>query len=172
MKLPRDPQIQEAYAQLLLDDRMVFEHAYARKSKGIGAVYLAWLCASHYIYLGRQDLQNKYWFSLGGLLIWAIIDLARIPGMVNDYNRDIARINLEPFKGKSHPIRSHPIRSHPAQSQAATLEPIPPASVLAKPVLVEPVLVEPVLAASVSSHQQPVETIPANQHAVIELVFQ
>ena len=172
MKLPKDPQIQEAYAQLLLDDRMVFEHAYACKSKGLGAVYLAWLCGSHYAYLGRRDVQYKYWFSLGGLLIWAIADLARIPGMVNGYNRDVARINLEPFKRKA-------AQQSPARQ---TVAPVKPNPVMLEPVRPEPVRPEPVLAEQlrtvpVSSNQRPVastavEPIPANQHAVIELVFQ
>jgi hypothetical protein len=168
MKLPKDPQIQEAYAQLLLDDRMVFEHAYACKSKGLGAVYVAWLCGSHYAYLGRQDVQYKYWFSLGGLLIWALADLARIPGLVNGYNRNVALINLEPFKRKAAQQRA----LKPDQSQPVTLEPVMP-----EPVLAEPVLAEPLLTAPTSSNQRPpeakpVESIPANQHAVIELVFQ
>jgi hypothetical protein len=162
MKLPKDPQIQEAYAQLLLDDRMVFEHAYACKSKGLGAVYLAWLCGSHYAYLGRQDVQYKYWFSLGGLLVWAVADLARIPGLVNDYNRNVALINLEPFKRKAAQRAAKPVQSQPVTQE---------------PAISEPVLAEPLPTTPTSSNQQPleakpVESIPANQHAVIELVFQ
>ena len=171
MKLPRHPQIQEAYAQLLLEDRMVFEHAYALRSKGVGATYLAWMVGSHYVYLGRQNVQFAYWFTAGGLLLWALADLLRIPGMVNGFNttvalkalkrfeRDSGQTSDDPFAVILEPARVKPARVEPAQIEPARVEPaqIEPAQTKwITPTQSESVRLEPVL----------------SNHAVIELVFQ
>jgi hypothetical protein len=155
MKLPQHPQIQEAYAQLLLEDRMVFEHAYALRSKGIGASYLAWMVGSHYVYLGRQKVQFAYWFTAGGLLLWALADLFRIPGMVNAFNTTVALNALKPFER----------HSESTLETAIMLESTPVSTV--KPARAERVLLEP-------SQPEPVlrKPVPGSQHAVIELVFQ
>jgi hypothetical protein len=159
MKLPHDPQIQEAYANLLLNDRMVFEHAYAVKSKGFGATYLAWLVGSQYVYLGRRNVQVVYWCTGGGLLLWALADLVRIPGLVNEYNRAVALKALEPLAQRSKavevfeplqpapkPVRSNPVQSNPVQSTASTQ-------------------------IVTSTQTMVLEPVPTNQHAVIEFVF-
>lgn len=50
--------------------------------------YLAWLClGSHYLYLRRPVVQLLFWLTAGGLLIWWLIDLFRLPEMVQRYNR-------------------------------------------------------------------------------------
>lgn len=155
MKLPQHPHIQEAYAQLLLEDRMVFEHAYALRSKGVGATYLAWMVGSHYVYLGRRKVQFVYWCTGGGLLLWAFADLFRIPGMVNEFNTTVALNALKPLESRPEPIleiaimlESTPVSTvKSGRSERVLLEPSQPEPVLRKPV-------------------------PTNQHAVIELVFQ
>ena len=50
--------------------------------------YLAWLClGSHYLYLRRPGTQALFWLTAGGLLIWWLLDLSRIPAMVEGHNR-------------------------------------------------------------------------------------
>jgi hypothetical protein len=159
MKLPHDPQIQEAYANLLLEDRMVFEHAYAVRSKGIGATYLAWMVGSHHAYLGRWNVQFAYWFTAGGLVLWALADLFRIPGLVNEHNRAVALRALAPLAQRSkavevfeplqpapNPVQSHRVQSHPVQSTSSTQ-------------------------IVTSTQTMVLEPVPTNQHAVIEFVF-
>ncbi len=50
--------------------------------------YLAWLClGSHYLYLGRPIRQLLFWLTLGGLLLWWLTDLFRLPEMIAEHNR-------------------------------------------------------------------------------------
>ena len=59
--------------------------------KSVGLAYVMWvLLGAHYAYLGRWGLQIAFWLTLGGLGIWAFIDLFRIPGLVADHNWDVA----------------------------------------------------------------------------------
>jgi hypothetical protein len=156
MKLPQHPHIQEAYAQLRLEDRMVFEHAYALRSKGVGATYLAWMVGSHYVYLGRRNVQFAYWFTAGGLLLWALADLFRIPGMVNEANTTVALNALKPFERQSEPSLETEIMLEPAWIN---------------PARIEPTQIEAKWITPTQSQSAQLEPVPTN-HAVIELVFQ
>jgi TM2 domain-containing membrane protein YozV len=50
--------------------------------------YPAWLClGSHYLYLGRPFTQLFFWLTLGGLLLWWLIDFFRLPAMIEKQNR-------------------------------------------------------------------------------------
>jgi hypothetical protein len=159
MKLPQHPHIQEAYAQLRLEDRMVFEHAYALRSKGVGATYLAWMVGSHYVYLGRQKVQFAYWCTAGGLLLWALADLFRIPGMVNGVNTTVALNALKPFE-------RHPEITSDDLEVAAMLEPA-----WINPARIEPTQIEAKWITPTQSKSAQLKPVPTN-HAVIELVFQ
>ena len=44
------------------------------------------ILGAHYAYLGKWGLQFLFWITLGGLGIWALIDLFLIPGKVAAYN--------------------------------------------------------------------------------------
>ncbi|MGA2159901.1 MAG: TM2 domain-containing protein [Dehalococcoidia bacterium] len=60
-----------------------------RKKKDPLIAYVMWLCLGcHYIYLEKRRTQIIFWLTGGGLIIWWLIDLFRIPGMVSDYNID------------------------------------------------------------------------------------
>ena len=73
--------------------------------KGTGMAYVCFaLLGCHYAYLGRWGLQLLFWLTLGGLGIWAFVDLFRIPGMVNDHNWDIAE-ELEALDRYTHRVR-------------------------------------------------------------------
>jgi len=78
------PQNQEAFVE-----------EYRRKSKSTGFAYLLWftgiaLFGFHYAYVRKWGIQILYWITLGGCLVWWFIDLFRVPGIVRDYNKDIA----------------------------------------------------------------------------------
>lgn len=58
--------------------------------KNTGNAYLLWFfLGAHYAYLGRWGVQLLYWFTLGGLGIWLIIDLFTMKSKVEDHNRPI-----------------------------------------------------------------------------------
>jgi hypothetical protein len=57
------------------------------KLKDTSTAYLYWLCLGlHYRYLENMSTQLIFWFTLGGLGLWWLFDLVRIPTMVRDYN--------------------------------------------------------------------------------------
>lgn len=65
---------------------------YENRKKDNFTAYLCWvILGCHYAYFGRWGLQLLYWFTAGGCGIWALIDLFRIPRLVEDYNDDLLR---------------------------------------------------------------------------------
>ena len=90
-------------AKLSASEQEAFLEEYRRKSRGVFGAYLCSLLYCHYAYLGRWSSTLFMWFiaivTLGvGGLIWWIIDLFRMPGLVNDYNRDVGLEVLRNFK--------------------------------------------------------------------------
>lgn len=69
-----------------------FMEEYNRKRKSVGMAYLfqLLLLGTGYAYLGKWGLQILLWITVGGLGIWALILLFMLPGMVKNYNKDIA----------------------------------------------------------------------------------
>ncbi len=85
--------------KMLPEKQGMFLEEFCRKRKSMGLAYFLWfIIGFHYIYLGKVGWQFFYWFTLGGLLIWTIVDLFRIPGMVRGYNRDVATDVLRDLK--------------------------------------------------------------------------
>lgn len=83
--------VKSEVANMSPEKQGLFLEEYRRKDRSVGVAYLLWfIIGLHYIYLGRLGWQIFYWVTLGGLLIWTLIDLFRIPGMVRERNRDIA----------------------------------------------------------------------------------
>jgi len=76
----------------------VVEFRNRRKSRSV-AYLLAFALGVHYIYLGERRTQLLFWLTGGGLGIWAILDLWRIPRLVREKNRLIARELLALAKG-------------------------------------------------------------------------
>lgn len=62
-----------------------------RKKSGLIAYILWFFFGFHYLYLGRIGIQLIYWLTVGGFGFWMLIDIFRIPGMVEQKNEDIAR---------------------------------------------------------------------------------
>ena len=57
--------------------------------KDTGVTYLCWFFFGvHYFYLNKPLTNIIYWLTLGGLGIWAIIDLFRIPTLVKEANEE------------------------------------------------------------------------------------
>lgn len=63
------------------------KHYLLSKMKSTGTAYLCWFfLGCHYAYLGKWGWQLLYWFTLGGLGLWCLIDLFHIPSKVEKYN--------------------------------------------------------------------------------------
>ncbi len=58
--------------------------------KSTGTAILFWfLLGAHFAYLGKWGLQLLFWITLGGVGVWAIVELFLIPGRVEKYNAGI-----------------------------------------------------------------------------------
>jgi len=67
------------------------KHYLLSQMKSTGTAYVCWFfLGCHYAYLGKWGMQLLYWFTLGGLGFWALIDLFHIPSKVNNYNLKIS----------------------------------------------------------------------------------
>ena len=68
-----------------------FVGAYNRQARSTATAYfLCLLVGAHYAYVGRRGIQIVFWVTLGGLLIWWVVDLFRIPAMIRRYNEEVA----------------------------------------------------------------------------------
>lgn len=69
------------------------------RQKDMGLAYLFWfLFGVHYFYLNKPVINIIYWLTAGGLGIWMIIDLFRIPGMVKDRNKEFIQDAIKEAK--------------------------------------------------------------------------
>ena len=59
------------------------------KSTGMAYLLFFLLFGTHYAYQGKWGLQIAFWLTFGGLGIWSLIDMFRIPGMIKKYNATI-----------------------------------------------------------------------------------
>lgn len=76
-----------------------FFEEYRRRAKSSGPAYvLCVLVGGHYFYLGKWGVQILFWLTVGGLLVWWLVDLFRIPAMIRDHNRDVAVDVLKDLK--------------------------------------------------------------------------
>jgi TM2 domain-containing membrane protein YozV len=71
------------------------------KLKSSGFAYLLFFFFGvHYLYLNKIGLQILYWLTLGGLGIWAFIDLLIMNNKVNRYNKQLFE-RIERFEAKN-----------------------------------------------------------------------
>ncbi|WP_314643146.1 TM2 domain-containing protein [uncultured Veillonella sp.] len=69
------------------------------RQKDTGLAYLFWFVFGvHYFYLNKPVINIIYWLTAGGLGIWMIIDLFRIPGMVRSRNKKIIQDAIKEAK--------------------------------------------------------------------------
>ena len=62
---------------------------FEQRKKSTLVAYLLWFFFGvYYFYLGKPGLNFAFWLSLLFLLgiLWWLVDLFRIPGMINEYN--------------------------------------------------------------------------------------
>lgn len=82
--------VKEIAEKLDPENRKAFEHHYMRRRKSLLIAYLLCLLGWHYLYLGKIGLQFAFFISVGGFLLWLLVDLFRLPGMVARQNEGIA----------------------------------------------------------------------------------
>lgn len=84
--------LQGVFQSLPADTQALVWRDYEHRKKSGLLAYILWFCLGfHYLYLGRVGLQIIYWLTAGGFGLWMLIDLFRIPRMVERKNEDILR---------------------------------------------------------------------------------
>lgn len=84
--------LSNAFLALPPETQALVARDYEPRKKSVLLTYILWFFFGfHYLYLGRIGIQLLYWLTVGGFGVWAIVDLFRIPGMVEWKNEDIAR---------------------------------------------------------------------------------
>ncbi len=79
-------------AKMSEEKQEAFVEEFKRKKKSVGLAYffLIICLGMPYGYLGKWGLQLVYWLTGAGFLIWFLILLFTLPGLVKDYNKDVA----------------------------------------------------------------------------------
>ncbi len=70
-------------------ERHLFRVLPKRKRK-LWLATLLWLVGLHYFYLGQPKKNILYLLTLGGFFLWMLVDLYRLPLMVDERNEEIA----------------------------------------------------------------------------------
>lgn len=93
------PSVRAALKSMDKDQQRAFRREYNRQAKSVIVCYVTWLLLGwHYLYLGRAGMQFAFWFTAGGLLLWWLLDLLRVPAMVGAHNADLARTLMSQHK--------------------------------------------------------------------------
>ena len=79
-------------------EQEMFVEEFRRKAKSKGVGFLLWLFGLHYAYVAKWGLLIAFLFTMGGFFIWWIVDLFRVPGIIRDYNKDVAMDVLRNIK--------------------------------------------------------------------------
>ena len=92
--------IRDELARLPAEQQGQFVEEYQRKAKSIVIAYLLWLVGFHYLYFGKIGVLIIYSLTILVVvgLVWVVVDIFRIPGMVRDYNMDLATETMRNLK--------------------------------------------------------------------------
>jgi hypothetical protein len=95
--------VKNELAKMSAQKQAEFVEEYKRKAKsvGVGYLFLIIILSMHYGYIGKWGLQVVFWLTGGGFLVWWFIDLFRLPGLVKNYNKDIATDTMRNLKAVS-----------------------------------------------------------------------
>jgi hypothetical protein len=99
---PVPERVRGELAALPASTRAAFDEAFRRRARSTTTAYVTWiLVGGQYGYVGRWALQILFWVTLGGLMVWWVVDLFRIPGMVRRYNERVSHDILESLRTRS-----------------------------------------------------------------------
>ncbi|MCP4750881.1 MAG: TM2 domain-containing protein [Proteobacteria bacterium] len=87
--------VREALSKLPSILKEEFMEEYRIQYRHVGVSYLLWLIpppfSCHYLYMRRRFLQVLYFLTCGGVFVWWLADLFRMPQLIQEDNRKTAR---------------------------------------------------------------------------------
>lgn len=105
-------------AQVPVAARRAWAADYQRQRKSAVWAYVLWAAVgAHYVYLGKRRDQRLFVLTLGGLGVWWLLDVVRIPRLVDDANAALrARLaaRYQSLSGVSMAAGARPVRAAPA----------------------------------------------------------
>ncbi len=91
--------IKSAYDSLTDLEKASFTDLSNRRQKAVGMGYVLWfLVGLHYAYTRKWGLQFLFWFTVGGVGVWWIIDFFRVPGIIRQYNDNVMVDSMKDIK--------------------------------------------------------------------------
>lgn len=63
---------------------------YKEQKRSDGVLLFMWLFSFHYAYVGKWKLFFAFFFTLGGIMIWWVIDFFRLDTILKEYNSNKA----------------------------------------------------------------------------------
>ena len=91
--------IKPSLVRLDHEQMAIFNQMYNKSARSIGLAYILWfLLGFHYIYLKKYGTAIIFWITFGGLLLWWLIDILRIPFIVKQVNEEFALTLLSKIK--------------------------------------------------------------------------
>ena len=96
--------VRNELAKLSAQKQDEFIEEYKRKSKSLPVAYILLLvvCGCHYGYVKKRWIQRLYRLSFGWFFFWAVIDLFRLPWLIEEYNKEMAIEVMRNLKVISH----------------------------------------------------------------------
>jgi len=86
--------VRHKVGEMSLLSQNAFVQEFERRRRSCQTAYLLFIFGGvlglYYLYFKKPLLFFFFLFTMGGLLIWWLIDLVRIPRMVRDYNQSVA----------------------------------------------------------------------------------
>ena len=82
------PKVLYELGKMCAENQNKFQELYSESKRSLSLAYicLIFFPSTHYAFLGRWQMQILFWLTLGGGLVWWIVDLFRLSTMVNQTN--------------------------------------------------------------------------------------
>ncbi len=94
--------VQQKLLNLSDTEKSVYYELYNRKKKSIFVAYLLlFFFGWHYGYIKKWGLQIAFITTLGGLMLWWLIDWFRLPSLINSYNKELSLSLLKQFNSNN-----------------------------------------------------------------------
>lgn len=90
LKVQIPPAVLRKVAQMEEVNQEAFVAEFKKKIKSSFFAFLFAGSGCHYLYLGKYLMCFLFWGTMGGLGIWWFVDLFRVRGMVQEYNKTVA----------------------------------------------------------------------------------
>lgn len=82
------PKVLYELGKMCAEKQQKFQELYSGRKRSVTLAYVCLLFfpGTHYAFLGRWQMQVLFWLTLGGAFVWWIVDLFRLPKLVNQTN--------------------------------------------------------------------------------------